>query len=151
MENFISFAYYYRSKSYSKGTFSMLYSQNVFHKFIKYSLVGIICTSIYFLSMFICVEMYEIEPVLGASISFIIMTFFSFFLNKKYTFGGVYTHSQFVKFSTVAGIGFALNFVIMYLIVSVLLFHYFIGELVTILIIPFVNFLLNNYWTFSSK
>ncbi len=128
----------------------MLNSNHLLKKFMKYSLVGILCTSIYFLSMFICVEKLNIEPV-GASIfSFIIMTLFSYFLNKRYTFGGSYSHSQLVKFAIVASIGFLLNFGIMYTIVSVFLLHYFIGELFTVLIIPIVNFLLNNFWTFSN-
>lgn len=123
----------------------------LFKKFIKYSLVGIICTSLYFLSMFILVENLDTEPVFASTLSFIIMTFFSYILNKKYTFGGTYSHTQVVKFSIVASIGFVLNVGIMYTIVSLLDFHYFIGELCTVLVIPVVNFLLNNYWTFNNK
>ncbi|WP_083249191.1 GtrA family protein [Bacillus solimangrovi] len=70
-------------------------------------------------------------------------------LNRKYTFGGTYSHAQFVKFTIVASIGFVLNFGIMYVVVTVLFLNYLIGELTTILVIPFVNFLLNHYWTFS--
>lgn len=121
------------------------------NKFLRYSMVGVICTTIYFLSMFICVEIVSIKPVPSSAISFIVMTIFSYLLNKKYTFGGVYSHSQFVKFSTVASLGFALNVGIMYVIVSVLSFHYFLGELVTVLVIPLINFLLNHYWTFNTE
>ncbi|QOR68107.1 GtrA family protein [Cytobacillus suaedae] len=120
-------------------------------KFMKYSLVGLLCVAIYFLSMFIFVEQVNIEPVLASTISFIIMTLFSYILNKRYTFGGTYSHTQFVKFMVVASIGFVLNVGIMYMIVSILVLHYLIGELFTVLIIPAVNFLLNNYWTFTNK
>lgn len=39
----------------------------------------------------------------------------------------------------------------MYLIVKVFDLHYYLGELVTTLIIPVINFILNNYWTFRIK
>ncbi|MFV2045910.1 GtrA family protein [Metabacillus litoralis] len=118
-------------------------------KFIKYSFVGIICTLIYFLSMFIFVEFFHQQPVIGASISFIIMTLFSYLLNKKYTFGGKYSHQQLLRFLVVSIIGFTLNFVIIFTVVNVLSFHYAIGEIVTILVIPLINFTLNNIWTFK--
>ncbi|MFD1737627.1 GtrA family protein [Bacillus salitolerans] len=129
----------------------MLVRNSLVNKFMRYSLVGILCTSIYFLSMFIFVELLNIKPLLGSCISFVLMTIFSYVLNKSYTFGGSYSHAQFVKFITVATIGFFMNFGIMYLIISVLSLHYFIGELVTVIVIPLVNFFLNNYWTFSDK
>jgi len=37
----------------------------------------------------------------------------------------------------------------MFFIIKGLSLHYFFGELVTTLVIPVINFLLNNYWTFN--
>ena len=129
----------------------MLCQKNFINKFFNYGLVGIVCTSIYFLTMFFFVETLDIKPVKGASLSFVIMTTFSFVLNKKYTFGSLYTHSKLIKFTIVALIGFILNFVIIYSTVNVLSFHYITGEIVTILILPLANFLINNHWTFSNS
>jgi putative flippase GtrA len=38
----------------------------------------------------------------------------------------------------------------MYLVVTILSLHYSIGEIVTTLVIPIINFILNNYWTFKT-
>ncbi|QCR33847.1 GtrA family protein [Lysinibacillus sp. SGAir0095] len=122
----------------------------VFVKFMRYSLVGCISTLIYFLSVFVFIEGLHMDPVLGSAVSFIIMTIVSFFLNVKYTFGSSITQQKALRFMTVSTIGFILNFLLMFVIVHIFDFHYFIGELVTILVIPVVNFLLNNYWTFQS-
>lgn len=127
----------------------MLLKKDLFIKFLMYSFVGCICTLIYFISVFIFVELYDKDPVYGSTLSFIIMTIFSFLLNKKYTFGGDFTYKKFSRFLLVSLIGFGLNYGIMYTICEVLLFHYSIGELVTILVIPLVNFTLNNFWTFK--
>ena len=127
----------------------MLVRKPIVQKFMMYSLVGCICTCIYFLSMFIMVEQIGKEPIVSSIISFVIMTLFSFILNMKFTFGGEFTKQKLVRFFIVASIGFALNFVIMFSIVEVLSFHYLIGEIATTLTIPFVNFFLNHYWTFK--
>ncbi|WP_108672335.1 GtrA family protein [Peribacillus acanthi] len=127
----------------------MLVRNDLFLKFLKYSFVGFFSTLIYFLSVYILVELLLMEPIMGSAFSFLIMTVFSFFLNKKYTFKSDFSNQKLVRFFIVSGIGFMLNFVIMYSIVSLLSYHYFLGELATILVIPLVNFLLNNYWTFK--
>lgn len=122
----------------------------MFLKFIKYSFVGCISTLIYFLSVFVLIEGLHIDPVMASAAAFIIMTVVSFFLNVKYTFGSAITQQKAIRFMTVSAIGFVLNFLLMFFIVHILAFHYVMGELVTILVIPIVNFLLNNYWTFQS-
>ncbi|WP_390289717.1 GtrA family protein [Ureibacillus sp. GCM10028918] len=122
-----------------------------FAKFMKYSLVGCISTLIYFLSVFILIEGMQVDPVLGSAAAFIIMTIVSFFLNVKYTFGSSITQQKALRFMTVSAVGFILNFILIFVTVRVFDFHYFIGELVTVLVIPIVNFLLNNYWTFQSQ
>lgn len=129
----------------------MLITRDLFHKFIKYCFVGFICTFIYFLAVFVLVEILDRDPLLGSSLSFVIMTCFSFLLNIKYTFGSDFSASKLLRFFIVAAVGFFLNYVIIFSIVNVLSLHYFIGELVTILVIPLINFILNNYWTFKQK
>lgn len=119
--------------------------------FAKYCTVGLVTTCIYFLSMFIWVEQFHVEPVQSSVLSFIIMTVCSFYLNVIYTFGGELTKQKFVRFSLVACIGFLLNFSLMYLVIEVLHFHYFVGEVVTTLIIPTVNFLLNHFWALRTE
>jgi putative flippase GtrA len=127
----------------------MLVSKELFHKFIKYSVVGCISVLIYYLSVFVLVELLGKNPLFGTAISFIIMSYFSFLLNRKFTFGSDFSYQKLLRFLAVSAIGFTLNFLIMYFVVNVLSLHYSIGEVVTTLIIPIINFILNNYWTFS--
>lgn len=129
----------------------MILRMEFFQKFIKYSFVGCISTIIYFLSVFVLVEQFHFDPVLSSAIAFIIMTIASFFMNVRFTFGSNVTYQKLLRFLIVSTIGFILNFLLMFLIVHILSYHYLVGELVTILVIPIVNFLLNNYWTFQSQ
>lgn len=127
----------------------MLVSKELLHKFIKYSVVGCLSVLIYYLSVFVLVELLEKNPLFGTSVAFVIMSYFSFILNRKFTFGSDFSYEKLLRFLAVSAIGFTLNFFIMYLVVNVLCLHYVIGEVVTTLVIPVINFILNNYWTFS--
>ena len=127
----------------------MLVSKELFLKFIKYSVVGCISILIYFLSVFVLVEVFGKNPIFGSAVAFIIMSYFSFLLNRKFTFGSDFSYNKLLRFLAVSAIGFTLNFFIMFMVVNVFSLHYSIGELITTLIIPIINFLLNNYWTFK--
>jgi putative flippase GtrA len=127
----------------------MIASKELFLKFIKYVVVGCISILIYFLSVFVLVEVFGKNPVFGSAVSFVIMTYISFLLNRKFTFGSDFSYDKLLRFLAVSAIGFTLNFLIMYFVVNVFSLHYSIGELVTTLVIPIINFLLNNYWTFK--
>ncbi|AOZ93897.1 GtrA family protein [Paenibacillus crassostreae] len=129
----------------------MLLQRELVIRFLKYSVVGCISIGIYFLFVFIFIERYQWDPVAGSAAAFIFMTLVSFFINVRYTYGSSFTHQRFFRFLVVSLVGFSLNFFLMFLIVHILSFHYLMGELVTILIIPIVNFLLNNYWTFQAE
>jgi putative flippase GtrA len=127
----------------------MLVSKELFYKFFKYSVVGCISILIYFLSVFVLVEVFDKNPIFGSAVAFIVMSYFSFLLNRKFTFGSDFSYNKLLRFLAVSAVGFTLNFFIMFMVVNVFSLHYSIGELVTTLVIPIINFLLNNYWTFK--
>lgn len=127
----------------------MVVSKELFDKFIKYSAVGCVSVLIYYLSVFVMVELLGKNPVLGSAVSFVIMTYFSFLLNRRFTFGSDFSYNKLVRFLVVSAIGFTLNTLIMFFVVNVFTLHYAVGEVVTTLIIPIINFILNNYWTFK--
>nr|WP_106781329.1 GtrA family protein [Lysinibacillus timonensis] len=129
----------------------MLLQREIVGKFIKYSFAGFISIGIYFLSVYILIERYQWDPVVGSAAAFILMTIVSFLINVRFTFGSSFTHQKLVRFLLVSLIGFVLNFSLIFLIVHILTFHYLIGEFVTIIVIPLVNFLLNYFWTFQTR
>lgn len=127
----------------------MIKSKEVLVKFSTYSLVGCVSILFYFTSIFILVEFFHQEPVLSSAFAFILMTIISYFLNRRFTFNGDSSRRTFMKYLTVSSLGFVLNSTIMYSIVHIYSLHYSVGEIVTTLVIPIINFILNNYWTFK--
>lgn len=129
----------------------MLLQRDLVARFIKYSFVGCMSVGIYFLFVYILIERYQWDPVVGSAAAFIIMTIFSFILNVRFTFQSSFTQQKLWRFLCVSFIGFVLNFMLIFGTVHMLAFHYLIGEVITILVIPLVNFLLNYYWTFQTQ
>lgn len=129
----------------------MLLQRELVLRFIKYNVVGCFGIVIYFLSVYVLIEKYHWNPIVGSMTAFIMMTIVSLLLNVRYTFESRFTHQKVFRFLIVSFIGFVLNFMVMFLIIHILTYHYLIGELITILVIPMVNFILNNYWTFQAK
>jgi len=127
----------------------MVINKELSVKFIKYSFVGCLSTLTYFLSVFVLVEFIKYDPLYASALSFIFMTLISYLLNRRFTFGSTFSTKTLLRFLAVSLIGFILNFIIMFFIIKGLSLHYFFGELVTTLVIPVINFLLNNYWTFN--
>ena len=129
----------------------MLLQRDIVGRFVKYSFVGCMSVGIYFLFVYILIERYQWGPVIGSAVAFIIMTIFSFLLNVRFTFQSSFTQQKLWRFLCVSFIGFVLNFILIFGTVHILSFHYLVGEVVTIFVIPLVNFLLNYYWTFQTK
>lgn len=129
----------------------MLLQRYIVGRFIKYSFVGCISIGIYFLFVYIFIEKYCWDPVIGSAAAFILMTIVSFLMNVRFTFRSNFTYQKLFRFLLVSLIGFVLNFTLILLTVHVLSFHYLVGEIITILVIPLVNFSLNYYWTFQTQ
>ena len=129
----------------------MIKSKKILVRFSSYSLVGMISVLVYFFTIFLLVESFHQEPVLSSALAFVLMTIISYSLNKRFTFRTQSSKGAFRKYLTVSGLAFILNSTIMYIIVHVYSFHYSVGEIVTTLVIPIINFALNNYWTFKEE
>ena len=129
----------------------MIKSKEILVKFSSYSLVGCVSVLFYFASIFILVEFFHQEPVFSSAVAFILMTIISYFLNKRFTFNGHSSRRTFMRYLTVSSLGFILNSTIMYVVVHIYSFHYSVGEIVTTLVIPIINFILNNFWTFKEE
>ncbi len=68
-----------------------------------------------------------------------------------HTFIYVFTHSSFIKFCIVGGIGFVVDFGISYLFINILHAAVWTATLISAESAIISNFLFNNYWSFSHK
>ncbi|WP_066314439.1 GtrA family protein [Bacillus sp. FJAT-29814] len=115
-----------------------------------YGVIGVIGTAVHLSTLVFLVEVFRLSPIFSSAIGFILTVLISFGLNRKYTFQENTNNSTnlFIKYFLVSILGLLTNSFIMYFTIEIHNLHYIFGQIITIICIPTMNFLLNNYWTF---
>ncbi len=118
----------------------------------RYLIVGGLGTVIHLAILALCVELLGIDAVTGSVLGFVGALSVSYLLNHYWTFRSRRAHlSSLWRYVAVSLSGLALNTGMMYALVHFSHWWYFTAQLSVILVVPLSNFLLNRYWTFSSK
>jgi putative flippase GtrA len=116
----------------------------------KYIVVGVLGTATHLALLYVTVEFFFFSPLLGSSTAFVWVVIQSYLLNRNWTFQSDQKHTRTLpRYLIVSGVGFLSNFLLMYFMVNVLGIWYMTAQILTALVIPIMNFLLNRYWTFS--
>ena len=126
--------------------------RDILTQFARFMAVGAVGTVVHYTILILLVEKMEVSAVLGSSVGAIAGAFVNYFLNYYYTFRSNRRHAKaIVQFYIVAGSGFLLNALSMWIMVDVLDIYYLLGQLVTTGIVLLWNFWLNRIWTFRSR
>jgi dolichyl-phosphate beta-glucosyltransferase len=122
-------------------------------KFIRYSVVGVLGTILDLLSIFIFVEFFGLNILLGAILAFLIASTNNFVFNKKWTFKNREkdTPHQYVKFTLVSIIGLTLTVISMFILSTILGIWYMLSKALTSLLVLSWNFFGNKKWTFKES
>lgn len=115
----------------------------------RYAVVGVLGTALHFGTLYSLVEVYGFDPVFASAIGFVIALTSSYFLNRYWTFEKrIPRCGTFIRYTLISVIGLTLNTVIMFVGVYVLTLPYLMVQLTVIFVVPVVNYLANNWWTF---
>ncbi|MCU6797595.1 GtrA family protein [Paenibacillus sp. WQ 127069] len=119
---------------------------------LKYGVVGLLGTLIHFAALFVLVEAFHLNPVVGSTLGFLLVLIISYVLNKWWTFQDAPSGwKPFVKYVVVSLTGLLLNSGIMYTVVDWLHWNYLLGQCMVVLAVPLSNFIFNYYWTFRQE
>ena len=117
--------------------------------FLKFLSVGGLVTLLHIFIVVVSIEFLDFNQLLSNSIAYVTSNFFAFLINTKWSFREAPTRNTFFKYQVVS----ATSFFILVLITSIsdrFGFHYLIGLLFVILVIPFFTYLMHKYWTYRS-
>ena len=118
----------------------------------KFTVVGAFGTVVHYTILILLVERAGTDPVVGSSIGAIAGAFVNYFLNYYFTFRSNRRHAEaIVQFYIVAGTGFLLNALLMWLIAHLLGVYYILAQLVTTGLVLLWSFWLNRVWTFRTR
>ena len=119
-------------------------------RLIKFGLVGILATFVYYLALWCMVEILNIPVLLATSIAFVLVTIENYLLHYKWTFRSSNDHFiAFPRFILMSAGGFIINLFVMFAGVKLWGFNYLLVQAVAIVMVVSWNFVLTHFWIFN--
>ena len=123
----------------------------LFKKFVFFGIIGFISFLMDFALTYLFKEKLKLNKYVANSLSFVLVGFINFTLNRKYTFPD---HSadykiQLVRFFIVSGTGLILNNMITYFFTEKRKYNFYFSKLLATFIVIFWNFSMNKIFTFK--
>ena len=128
---------------------TFFYQKNtmLINRVIKFSITGAFVTLTHISIVVFLVENSFATPPFANGVAFVCATLISCLINTTWTFSNKLHRKVLVKYFTVTFLGLFLS-VLISSITQAISAHYMVGVVATIFIIPPVNFLLHNCWTY---
>ena len=124
-------------------------SRTITIKFIWFAAVGAVATGIQYIVLVLSVQLLDTDPVLASTVGFVMSSGINYLLNYHLTFRSRMGHAHTAaKFVVISLLGLTLNWLMMYLGVRLLGFHYLLTQLAATALVLIWNFTGNYVWSF---
>lgn len=121
--------------------------KDVLGRLFRFGLVGAAATGLQYLILVLLVQRGVAAP-LASTIGFVTSAFGSYVLNYHFTFRSQGSHGPaMAKFATLVGVGLAINYGLMQLLVGAG-WYYLLAQICTTGVVFLWNFIGNSLWTF---
>lgn len=123
--------------------------QHLIEQMLKFGVVGVIAFVIDYGVMVLLVELFAMNPVLAAGISFVISVTFNYFASMRYVFthrADLSRQAEFAIFVVLSIIGLGINEVLMWVGVDVLFISYLLVKLFATAVVMLWNFFSRKKW-----
>lgn len=127
--------------------------QEIVKEFSRYFFVGLLCAVLDLAFLYFLVEFIHLWYLLAAIISFSLITYGGYFLQRSFTFRNTSENKkkQFTLFIVISVCGLVINTMSMYLFVSIFGIWYVFSNILIKAIVFLWNFLANKYITFNNR
>lgn len=120
---------------------------------VRFGLVGVVNTAIDFTIFYLLHYIFSVGYLLANLVAFLTASINSYLLNRRWTFKStaVDVHREFLQYTIVLAIGFALNEGTLYLLVSRFGWAPIVAKVGATVLSLSWNFTANRFWTFKSS
>jgi len=120
-------------------------------RFLKYTIVGTSTFAVDLLLLFVLIDGFNMNYLVGAGVSFVFAITINYFLSRRFVFKGTQrgVRSGYLNFVAIALAGLLIVIGGMYLLVTVLGVGYVISRFIVAGLTGFWNYLLNLFVTFN--
>lgn len=120
-------------------------------RLVRFALVGATATAIQYVVLIALVRGLGVWPTLASAIGFVISAGLNYLLNYHFTFRSQRRHGPAaLKFVALAGVGLAINSLLMQLLVETG-WHYLLAQVCATAVVFLWNFVGNSLWTFGAE
>lgn len=112
-------------------------------QFVRFACVGLIAFAIDYALMVFITEVFDIDPVIAATVSYILSTIFNYFASMRFVFhhrDELSRRREFFIFFGLAIVGLAINDVLLWIATDMLFIDYRIAKLGVAVIVTMWNF-----------
>jgi putative flippase GtrA len=118
-------------------------------QFSRFACVGVIGTLAHYATMGGLIASLAASPTAATSVGAVVGALINYALNRRHTFASQRAHRQALpRFLVIAGLGMAINAVIVWSATRLLLWHHWPAQFVATGMVLAVGFLANRAWTF---
>jgi len=120
-----------------------------FGRLARFALVGAVATGVQYVTLIVLVREAGIWPPVASAIGFVVSAAGNYLLNYYFTFRSRHSHGMAAaKFMALAGVGLAINSVLMQALVGAG-WYYILAQVCATLVVFLWNFVGNSSWTFG--
>jgi len=124
----------------------------IFFKFLRYSLVGVTSGLIYLFFTHILVLYIGMFPRNATLLGYFVLIPFNFIANRRFAFRSAASVApEISRFLFLHATGLSIAYMMMIVFVDTLGWSHLIPATFTIIVVPFVNFVVLNIWVFAKK
>ncbi|WP_295760887.1 GtrA family protein [Undibacterium sp.] len=124
-----------------------------FKRILRFTAVGLSAAAIHYVSVVILVETLSTAPLLANIAGFLISFWMSYFGHRFWTFGdhASINNNSFLRFLATASLGFAMNELLFYLMLTHTTIPYTIALAIAVLTVAISTYFLSRLWAFRSQ
>jgi putative flippase GtrA len=124
---------------------------SISRQFSMFVVVGVAAAVIHYGALIALVEIWAVRPVPATLAGYVAGGVVSYALNRRHTYESDRPHEEAGwRFATVAGVGFVLTSIFMYLLHDVAGLHYLFAQVLTTGVVLVWSFLAHRLWTFGA-
>jgi putative flippase GtrA len=124
-----------------------------FKRIVRFAAVGLSAAAIHYVSVVILVETLAAPPLLANIAGFLISFWMSYFGHRFWTFGdrASINNNSFLRFLATASLGFAMNELLFYLMLTHTSIPYTIALAIAVVTVAISTYSLSRLWAFRSQ
>ena len=123
---------------------------DIFRRFVYFSIIGVINTTIHLVAVVVFVELIDLSPVASNCLAFVAANIFSFYANCRWNYRKPMAASRYRRFFIISLAGLLITAGLSNVAYQMGL-HYLMGTAIVFVTLPVLTFIVHHWWTWDKQ